>query len=216
MLGARMAPLRRWSFVVLGMVAASAMSWSAASNSSGAPANSAEAGCTCHNASPSSGVQVQLTVPANYSANQTYEVRIAISGGPMPVPGASQNQGGFALRVSNGTLVAGEGSQTPEDRFATHTAQGNNQRAWTLQWQAPLNATGNVTFWAAGNAVNGDTLNAGGQDQWNRVMVEVPPASGTGGNATMGPSPTDEGSTPLPAGLAFLGAALAVAWRRRR
>jgi hypothetical protein len=202
--------MRRWVlgwvalFAVAGLLTASTVS----SNAAGAPAAASKGGCTCHSASASTDTTVALGLPSAYEPGRDYEVTIGVAG-PAAVP-VAQNTGGFAVQVSAGLLVAGDGTKV-SGLFITHTAQGNDQRSWKFHWVAP--ASGDVTFFAAANAVNGDTL-ANDLDHWNQVKVVVP-ASGSGASTT-GPSSPRAGSPGLsvaPVAAAVL--VLAVLLRRR-
>jgi hypothetical protein len=53
---------------------------------------------------------------------------------------------------------------------ATHKAEGNKQLWWDLSWTAPVAGTGPVTFYLAGNAVNGN----GGQDPGDMPGLMTP------------------------------------------
>lgn len=185
------------------------------SYSGGAPSNAAEQGCTCHAPMPDSMVRVTVTgFPATYEPGSTYEVRLSIEGGPPVVSGVSVNQGGLAVQVSAGRLKPGTGTQVDSGTFLTHTTQGNDQRAWTFSWEAPVGGNGNVTAHYAGNAVNGDADNGGGFDRWNKGRLEVgTPAA----NTTVPPSTSVETEAPGPAFVGVVGvAALVVVWTHRR
>jgi hypothetical protein len=189
--------------------------WTASSNSAGAPQNAADTGCTCHNAQPDTGVTVAVDgFPESYEPGTTYDITITLSGGPMPVPAVSQNQGGFAMKVSAGTLLADDGITVTGGTFATHSASTNNQRAWSLQWVAPERGTVNVSV--AANSVNGDGANAGGFDRWNRATLTVPMMEGhEDGNMTTAPS-TGKGGTPGVSVGAVVGVVSVLALVRRR
>jgi hypothetical protein len=211
--------LRRGAVLLTLLAASSLFVWTATSNSAGAPANSAEQGCTCHNAQPSNAVTVAIQgLPESYQAGMAYNITITITGGPPSVPVASQNQGGFALKVSAGSLAAPDGITVTGGTFATHSAATNNQRTWSLQWIAPNTTVGPVNMSVAGNAVNGDTVNAGGLDQWNRATFSVPAAASSpgGGNQTTPPTSPADGTPSVPFVLASLAVIGVVAWRRRQ
>ncbi len=150
-------------------------------------------GCLCHSATASPDVGYRVTgIPDLYSPGKAYPIIVSLTGGPPPVAGAAQ--GGFALVVSGGrlategtdvkveTFAGGDGKETGpkftgSDNAASHTEAGTEQRSWALTWTAPLE--GDVTFYIAVNAVNGNGLNDAG-DQWQRVTaVARGPASGT-------------------------------------
>ena len=66
------------------------------------------AGCTCHAEQPDNSVTVVLDgIPYHYGLGQEYELRVQLIGGPA-IDTTSQT-GGFAMRVSSGTLGPGTG-----------------------------------------------------------------------------------------------------------
>lgn len=136
-------------------------------------------GCTCHTGSATEGVVVTLDgVPNNYTAGDTLTLTITITGGP---EAGGENHGGFNLDASAGTLSPFDNTSQLMDGEMTHTAFGNDQRSWQVNWTAPEDNTTDITFTAHGNAVNGDG-SASSDDQWNKVVVTLagvdPPAGG--------------------------------------
>ncbi len=139
------------------------------------------AGCTCHASEPDNSVTVILdSVPYHYSNSTSYSMVIQLIGGPDVLVGGQT--GGFALKVSTGTLSAGEGYETLvqnwEDDVSTltHTTAGSkvDDRAWHVIWTSPDSIEGEnlVTFWLAGNSVNGDQIPSA-LDRWNRLSVTL-------------------------------------------
>ncbi len=146
-------------------------------------------GCTCHNIDPSDSVTIILDeVPTTYTAGETYEMMIQIIGGAEYHAGGTDYSAGFSMRVSEGILGAGEGSEnhvttSPEtfngpasddQQTLTHTEAGANleSRTWNIVWTAPDTESGPVTFWLVGNSVNGDGV-PGPQDMWNRLSAVI-------------------------------------------
>ncbi len=208
----------RLGLLLVFVLVSSMFAWTATSNSAGAPQNAADTGCTCHNAQPDTAVTVGVEgFPEAYAAGTTYDVTITVTGGPIPVPAASQNQGGFAMKVSAGLLLADDGITITGGTFATHSASTNNQRSWALQWVAPETSTGAVNVTVAANSVNGDGANAGGFDRWNKATLTVAPMGGAAANNTTAPAPSEsEGGIPaLPLVAVGLVVVAVVALRRR-
>ncbi|HLE48228.1 MAG TPA: choice-of-anchor V domain-containing protein [Candidatus Thermoplasmatota archaeon] len=200
--------------VLVGMLAAAVwITAPAASNANGAPDPAFDTGCGCHG-SASTAVTVALTGPEAYEAGTSYDLTLRVTGGPMPLPVASQNTGGFAIKVNVGKFVPGSGQQLKNDGFGlTHTTQGNDQRTWSFAWNAPAQATDAAVFTFWGNAVNGDTTSQG--DQWNTGKLTVPAlTTNATQNATAPPAKDDTPSLPALAGIGVL-VAVAV-WSRRR
>lgn len=191
------------------LAAALAFTAGAHANAGGAPENTAINGCTCHGNEPSSDASVELTgLPEAYEPGTDYELTVSVSG-PAAVP-VGQNQGGFQVIVSAGSLQpASNAARNLNETTLTHGSAGNDQRSWDFTWSSPTGseATMEVTFWYAGNAVNGDTTNQ--NDAWNQGMTTISPAGAAGGNETTPPEETDEG---LPsAGLILSAGAVAAA-----
>jgi len=137
------------------------------------------AGCTCHSGEPDNSVTVLIDgLPYHYEAGVVYTLRVQLIGGP-DIDTASHT-GGFSMRVSAGTLSAADGFESMvqnwEDDSATltHTDAGSKteDRSWLIVWTAPSTDEGVVTFWLAGNSVNGDLANSG-LDRWNRLAASV-------------------------------------------
>ncbi|MBJ24396.1 MAG: hypothetical protein CMB64_06980 [Euryarchaeota archaeon] len=144
----------------------------------GGPLNVAKDGCTCHGSDPSNSVTVIVDeVPFAYVANEKYSLRLEVIGGPDKGTG---NTGGFSMEVNYGSLGPAEGYedlvQNWEDNISTltHTEEGArvDDRAWLIEWTAPEENTGKVTFWLALNSVNGADQNLG--DMWNRLTFHIP------------------------------------------
>ncbi len=140
--------------------------------STGAPGEQTCAASACHLGSPvnSGGGSVSLSgIPANYTLNQEYTITVTVSQ-------SGRSTFGFEATVIDdqgreaGTLTAGSGTgliQSPVGsnlrRYVRHTAprETANQGVWTFRWKAPAQSVGRITFYAAGNAANGDTSQTG-------------------------------------------------------
>tara|TARA_B110000444_G_scaffold255385_1_gene289643 strand:+ start:13999 stop:14826 length:828 start_codon:yes stop_codon:yes gene_type:complete len=136
----------------------------------------AKAGCLCHNGAADNTVQIILDdVPFGWIAGESYELKLQIIGGP---PATGVYTAGFAMRTTAGVL-SGDGLQNWEGDVTslTHTeaTAAEVDRMWTLTWQAPETGFGSVDFWITGNAVNGDQLNNGGnqEDKWNQLLFSL-------------------------------------------
>lgn len=172
-------------------------------------------GTGCHVGGPAD-VTVGVDVPDAWTPDRSYVVNVSVSGSTPSVP-MPENRGGFNLLVSDGSLAKPNGSDAVQirqegenaGREATHTTAGNDQREWSLVWNAPANGTGNVTVWLAVNAVNGN-----GQqdiaDEWTTTETTIPYQ----GNETDDePIPEPEnvpGPGPVAAVVALAGVAVAV------
>ncbi|MCK4456108.1 MAG: Ig-like domain-containing protein [Thermoplasmata archaeon] len=125
-------------------------------------------GCTCHSALPTTPpAQVDITgLPVQYTPDMVYVITVTVSEGPPPGSGGNNAEGGFNLNVSAGTLAPMPGPPRVQvaGSQATHTAQGNDQRAWDIEWTAPPVGMGDVNFTVAAVSVDGDASTLG--DTW--------------------------------------------------
>ncbi|MDG1545264.1 MAG: hypothetical protein P8R32_03325, partial [Candidatus Poseidoniia archaeon] len=139
-------------------------------------------GCSCHNVgdgdmnNPNSDVILNLTMPSNFTAGETYTLILNISGGPNDIAPMVEgpNMGGFMLKASSGVLTPiNDNVWKPADAsYLTHTEDGNNLREWSFNWTAPDSDSIVTNFMVYGNSVNGNakdpTDNAGNSgDYWN-------------------------------------------------
>ena len=92
-------------------------------------------GCSCHNVgdaqSPHSGVILNLTMPDNFTAGETYTLVLNITGGPNDIAPMVEgpNMGGFMLKVSTGTLTPIDGNvwKPADSSYLTHTGGADGQ-----------------------------------------------------------------------------------------
>ncbi|MEE2758917.1 MAG: choice-of-anchor V domain-containing protein [Candidatus Thermoplasmatota archaeon] len=171
----------------------------------------AKTGCTCHSGNsiaPDDSVTVMISdVPYQYVSENTYVMKIQIIGGPEIGGSASA---GFSLRVSDGFLGAGQGYEDMVQNgdgdvtTLTHTEAGNNpsDRSWLFTWTSPSSGSGDITFWLAGNSVNGDGAPTG--DAWNRLSFSLGEGDDNGmtravfaGNGDVAPPAADHGHVDL-------------------
>ena len=128
-----------------------------------------ENGCTCHNAVPTDTVDILFEgLPEIYEANKTYTLNISVSGGAEPIENHT-NLGGFNLWISNGVLSnLSNAVQVFSDNEVGHTVDGNDQRAWTVNWTAPDDDESTlIRYRLHVNTVNGDGVPSD-DDKWNR------------------------------------------------
>ncbi|MDP6659048.1 MAG: cytochrome c oxidase subunit I [Candidatus Poseidoniia archaeon] len=158
-------------------------------------------GCNCHNADASSGVALNLTTPANFTAGETYTFTITMESS---VATDGENQGGFFLSTTQGALASADDSTQLIDGYLTHTAAGNDQRSWNVSWTAPSDDTRIADFTLYGNSVNGNGA-SDSSDQWNRATFAVP-----GTNAVVGPEEISESRKVFYLSLVVIGTLAAV------
>ncbi len=172
--------------------------------------------CTiCHSGATGGLGSVQiLGAPAMYQFDQLYNLTVRISD---PV----QVGAGFQLSVEDvagthvGTLIASDAVNTQlnggDDNFINHTDTGvdnsvanwNGFAEYNLGWQSPASDVGPITFWAAGNAINNNSINTG-----DRIYTT---------STTAGPGfPVPAVSTGGLLGFAFLNVTIGAILLRRR
>ena len=72
----------------------------------GVDTKTAAAGCSCHDVDPTSGVIVTISTPENFTAGESYNITVSISGGPNDEITEGMNAtGGFSLRVNSGAFT---------------------------------------------------------------------------------------------------------------
>ena len=128
-----------------------------------------ENGCTCHNAVPTESVNITFEgLPENYEANKTYTLNISAIDGAESIENHT-NLGGFNLWMSHGILSNRSNEvQVFSDNEVGHTVEGNDQRAWTVNWTAPDDDEATlIRYRLHVNTVNGDGVPSD-EDQWNR------------------------------------------------
>ena len=108
-------------------------------------------GCACHASSPSSGVTVTITGPQTVAPLSTEQYTVKVSGGP------ASPDGGFDLKASAGTLLAGANDHVSGSEV-THSTPSS--RSWTFSWTAPA-TTGSQNFVAVALAANGNGSDTG-------------------------------------------------------
>ena len=142
----------------------------------------AKNGCTCHSdykIAPSDTVTLIVDgVPFSWAEGNTYTFTIQLIGGP-DIAGGHSNSGGFSMRASAGTLSAATGFEDlvkndGSEQTMTHTEDGAQvpDRIWQVTWTPPATGNGDVTFWVAGNAVDGNGA-AMAPDSYNRLSFPL-------------------------------------------
>lgn len=140
----------------------------------GAPAENTCAQSLCHNsfALNSGNGGLSIVAPTNYSGGDTLDLSVSLND-----PG--QQRWGFELTVLNssnqpvGNLLVTEATRTQKTvgaggrQYSKHTFTGTDfgvtdvAPGWTMRWVAPATGVGPVTFYAAGNAANGNGATTG-------------------------------------------------------
>jgi hypothetical protein len=130
----------------------------------------AEAGCHTGNDLNVSDGSLMLTVPETYIPNEVYTIVVNLSregqsrwGFEMTALDADgASAGTFAADTAGNTQLSEESSKQYIKHTSAGTAQGTEDaHSWEFEWTAPDADIGPITFYAAGNAANGDGSPAG-------------------------------------------------------
>src|SRR6266516_3707919 len=182
-------------------------------------------GCTCHGiagTTPNTTTDVSVVgLPDAYVPGTTYHLQAWVRGIALPAPRFA----GFDLEVTAGALHALDASAWVSglDGQATHSAPkpvglvGTTGvgSSWDIDWVAPNAGAGPVTFYLAGNVVNGIGLqtNADQGDIWSVANPGfVVGEAQTGATTTTTPPPT---TTTIPTVTTTTLAPTAASWPRR-
>ena len=144
-----------------------------------------EGNCTqCHsgNSLNASGGTLVLGVPGTYLPGEMYDIVVDLSR-------SGQSRWGFEMTALNGngaragTFAKADGntqvSNANSKQYIKQTAPGSasgtrDKNQWTFKWTAPTNDVGPITFYAAGNAANGDFRTSGDYIYTQSDTSEVP------------------------------------------
>ena len=131
------------------------------------------ADCHVGNDLNASGGSLMLTIPETYVPNEVYTIVVNLSragqsrwGFEMTALDADgARAGSFETDDAANTQVSDTNSKQYIQHTSVGTAQGTNDaHSWEFQWTAPDADIGPITFYAAGNAANGDFSPAGAGD----------------------------------------------------
>ena len=139
----------------------------------GAPGEQTCATSDCHSSNPlntGSGSVSISGVPDNYTPGQNYTITVTVG------TFAGRIRFGFESTVLDdqgrlaGTITVTDTSRTFLQsgsvggnlrRYINHSQNGIGQSSWSFRWTAPATAVGRITFYAAGNAANGNGDDSG-------------------------------------------------------
>ena len=121
------------------------------------------AGCHAGNDLNISGGSLMLTIPETYEPGEVYTIIVNLER-------AGQSKWGFQMTAldadgARAGIFADDAaktqvSETNSKQYIKHTAAGtagvNDANSWEFEWTAPDTDVGPVTFYAAGNASNGN------------------------------------------------------------
>lgn len=162
----------------------------------GAPGENTCNQTSCHDSFQlnSGSAKFTISIAKNYTLGETLDVTVSFSNTTTP-------KHGFEITAQDakdnyvGTFTTVDGNTQVSSNWAKHTLAGNNHLDWNLKWKAPNSALNDpITFYAAGNEANGDSLPTG--DHIYTTTAEIIQSVATP-TVTITPTPTLQ-STPSP------------------
>lgn len=137
----------------------------------GAPNDNGTCGTDgCHDSFSldSGSAKFSMTGPTAYTPGKTVKLKVSFSSSNGKVHGfemtaldANGNRVGTFKKIGNKTQVIPPNDyrgldKADKGKYIEHTFKGTRKKSWKLKWKAPGNATGPITFYAAGCEANGD------------------------------------------------------------
>lgn len=179
-----------WGLPVLLLIASTgnafAFSFGPLDEKTGAPneGTCANAGCHTGNDLNATGGSLMLTIPETYVPNEVYTIVVNLSragqsrwGFEMTALDADgARAGSFEIDSAANTQLSETSGKQYIKQTATGTAAGTKDaHSWEFKWTAPDADIGPITFYAAGNAANGDFVHIGGGDYIYTTQAESTP-----------------------------------------
>ena len=145
---------------------------------------------SCHGSFPLNSGGGMFTIaglPANYLSGQEVDITItltqsnrALYGFQVTVVDDAGSQAGTLIVTDSARTKTVAGGVGGGRVYIEHTLNGTtpsatNRGSWTFRWRAPATSAGRVTFYAAGNAANGNG-NPGGDFIYTATAVTQPAA----------------------------------------
>lgn len=131
----------------------------------GAPNEGTCMDCHISNALNTAGGSLMLTIPETYEPNEVYTIVVNLSRAGQSKWGFEMTAldtdgaraGSFTVDNAGNTGISEANSKQYIHHTTTGTATGtNDEHNWEFQWTAPDADIGPITFYAAGNASNGN------------------------------------------------------------
>ncbi len=182
-----------WAVLMLLFVASTgsalAYSFSPPDERTGAPNEDTCATVGCHSGNDlnASGGSLMLTIPETYVPNEVYTIVVNLSregqsrwGFEMTALDADGARAGVFVADADGNTQLSEanGKQYIKHTIAGTAAGTNDENSWEFEWTAPDADSGPITFYAAGNATNGDSTPAGDYIYTAQADSTVPVVAG--------------------------------------
>ncbi len=138
----------------------------------GAPSESTCGRSSCHNIQANQGgasIAIDFSGGAeNYAPGETHTVQVSISQAQnankngfqiVALDSDNNNVGEWVLTDANATRLR-TGTTLSDRNYVTHTSAGNSQASWSIDWKAPDQDAGTVTFYLAVLDANGNGSNS--------------------------------------------------------
>ena len=161
----------------------------------GAPGEEPEACAECHVPADAGTGHISINAPQTYVPGQTYPITVTHTN-----PDPSRIRWGFELTVLKNSDNTTAGSLQTKDVLTAILSSGartyighngnflgppppvdpqdgtfwgifNGPVTWNFSWTAPPQGTGPVTFYAAGNAANGNNINDAGDQVYTKTLT---------------------------------------------
>ncbi|KGL63285.1 choice-of-anchor V domain-containing protein [Polaribacter sp. Hel1_85] len=138
----------------------------------GSPGDSSNTCTQCHSAGANFNLSPSITtnIPASgYELNKAYTINVNST--------SSSSKLGFQLTAENGSntkigaFTAGSGSRVSGQRI-THSSPSSSGN-WSFTWTSPSSNEGDVTFYTAVNATNGNGSTSGDQVVTTNTTAQV-------------------------------------------
>ena len=157
--------------IIGGLLVSSAFAWSSGPPAyrTGAPNDDGtcrDSGCHSSFILNSGDAKFSITGPSFYVPGETIKLKISfkddigsLHGFEMTALDSNNNRvGKFKVIPPNDFRGLDE---EDENKYIEHTVAGNQRKKWKVKWKAPSDASGVVTFYAAGNDANGNGSQSG-------------------------------------------------------
>ena len=143
----------------------------------------------CHNnyESNSGSAVFSISAPGSYTSGETLNMIVSFGSSTTAKHGFELT----ALDANNssvGTFSNPDANTQVSTNYIKHTSAGSSQSgnaSWNVQWTAPTDGQGVVTFYAAGNEANGDFTNQG-----DHIYTTTEQISAAAATPTATPTPT--------------------------
>lgn len=146
------------------------------------PANSTCVSCHSSFALNSGDGFLELLLPETYQPGQTYTITVNLAdpgqsrwGFELTALNSENNQAGIFLVTDQENTQLSDNDGNSAD-YLKHTSSGTfrtqQQASWSFDWIAPVEESGEIVFYAAGNAANNNDFTSG--DYIYAVSLPVP------------------------------------------